>query len=203
MLNKYTYSGKSLEKALELCLESLNCNHDELYIKEQVEEGKLFKSKKITLEVIKKADIITFIKNYIKEVTKNMGIDVNLEVKEKDSIINAIIVSDHNNILIGKDGRTLNSIQLLLRQSLNKEGFNIKINIDASNYKEKKKNNLEREVKKIIKEVLDSKIDAKLDPMNSYERRVVHTLVSEYEKLETESVGVTPNRAIVIKYKEK
>ena len=66
----------------------------------------------------------------------------------------------------------------------------------------KKIKNLKYEVSKIAEEVLNSKIEAHLDPMNSYERRIVHTLVSEYKNLETISEGEEPNRYVVIKYKE-
>ena len=74
--------------------------------------------------------------------------------------------------------------------------------MDASNYKRKKEQNFIKEIEKIIKEVLETKIDVKLDPMNSYNRRIVHNLVSDYENLETESVGEEPNRYTIIKYKE-
>ena len=78
----------------------------------------------------------------------------------------------------------------------------LKVNLDASNYKAKKNKNLEYEVKKIAKDVLKTKIDAKLDPMTSFERRIVHNVVNNFENLMTESVGETPNRCVVIKYKE-
>ena len=65
----------------------------------------------------------------------------------------------------------------------------------------KKVKRIEREIKKIAKEVLNSKIEAKLDPMNSYERRIVHTIISNFEKLETESFGQDPMRYVVIRYK--
>ena len=69
-------------------------------------------------------------------------------------------------------------------------------------YKAKKINNLEHEIKKIVKDILDSKIAVKLDPMNSYERMIVHNYVSKYENLKTESIGEEPNRYIIIKYEE-
>ena len=74
--------------------------------------------------------------------------------------------------------------------------------VDVSIYKDKKVKRLEREVKRIMREVENTKIEAKLDPMNSYERRLVHTIVSENENLETESFGENPNRYVVIKCKE-
>ena len=81
--------------------------------------------------------------------------------------------------------------------------MDIKINIDASNYKKKKEEYFEREIKKIAKEVLKTKIDTKLDPMNSYNRRIVHSIVSNFKNLKTESIGEEPNRYTIIKYVEE
>ena len=77
------------------------------------------------------------------------------------------------------------------------------MNVDVANYKVNKEKRLEREIKKIAKEVITSKIEAKLDPMNSYDRRLVHTIIAEYEDLETESFGENPNRYVVIRHKEQ
>ena len=78
----------------------------------------------------------------------------------------------------------------------------IKINIDVSNYKIKKLNNLEKEVRKIAKEIIKTKLDVSLDPMNSYERRYIHNIINEYENLKTESIGEGKERHVVIKYIE-
>lgn len=130
-----------------------------------------------------------------------MNIEINLEVRETEEIFNVTMVSNNNPILIGKEGRTLNSLQLLLRQTIsNMTGFNIKVNLDASNYRAKKVKYFEYDIKNIVREVQKSKLDVKLDPMNSYQRRIIHSLVSNYENLETESVGEEPNRYVIIKY---
>lgn len=80
--------------------------------------------------------------------------------------------------------------------------MNLKINLDVSNYKMKKMKNIEKIVREVALEVKNSKVTASLDPMNSYERRFVHTIISEYPELETESVGEGLERHITIKYKE-
>lgn len=203
MLEKFKLEGKSKEELLNKFLKDENISLDEVIIKETEEAAKLFKSKKIILEIIKKEDVIKFIKNYITELSNKMKLQINSEVREKDNIYTILLVSENNNVLIGKDGKTLNSIQLLLHQSLSSQiGINIRVSVDVSNYKDKKIKRLEREIKQIIKEVEKTKIEAKLDPMNSYERRIVHTLVSENSNLETESIGESPNRYVVIRYKE-
>ena len=80
--------------------------------------------------------------------------------------------------------------------------MNLRINVDASNYKGKKIKNFEYEIKKIAKSVLRTKVAVKLDPMNSYNRRIVHNVVSEFENLTSLSEGEEPNRYVVIDYKE-
>jgi spoIIIJ-associated protein len=132
-----------------------------------------------------------------------MNIKINSEVRIKENIITILLVSENNNILIGKDGKTLNSIQLLLRQALGEiNKFGLKVLVDASNYKEKKAKYLEYEIKKICNEILKTKMEVKLDPMNSFERRIVHSLVGEYDHLESLSIGEAPNRYTVIQYKD-
>lgn len=203
MLEKVRLEGKSREDILNKYLIENNLNENEIYVTEKEEAAKLFKSKKVILEIVKKEDVKKYLKDYINTLASTSGITINSEIREKDNIYNILLVSDNNNILIGKDGRTLNAIQLLLHQSLNNNlGLNLRINVDVSNYKDKKLKRLENEVKKIMREVEKTKIEAKLDPMNAYERRIVHTIVSENSNLETESFGENPNRYVVIRYKE-
>ena len=180
-----------------------NINLEEVHYKFNEIPGKLFKSKKYELVYISQKDVIKYIKEYIKVLEKSFNTVINSEVKYQNECYNVLLINDNQSLLIGKDGRTLNSIQLLLHQTIsNLTGFNIRINVDVGNYKEKKLRRIEREIKKIAKEVLNTKIEAKLDPMNSYERRIVHTIISDYDKLQTESIGQEPMRYVVIKYKE-
>lgn len=165
--------------------------------------AKLFKSKKVELKYIEKDEIKNYIKNYIDNFAKSLNKTINVEIRENEVGYNIMLISEENSILIGKDGKTLNSIQLLLHQAINNlTGFNIRINVDAANYKSNKERKLEREIKRICKEVLNSKIEAKLDPMNSYDRRIVHNVVSNFTELESKSFDEEPNRYVTINYKE-
>lgn len=203
MITSYKYEGKNKEELEEKYLNELNVTLEDVFTKELEEEGKLFKAKKYIVEVIKKSDIIDYVKEYIEALEKNLNISITKEVNFQDDILKVILVSDNNPILIGKEGRTLDSLQVLLRNSIkNQTGINIKMNIDASNYKAKKQKNLEYEIKKIAKDVLNTHIEVKLDPMNSYDRRCVHNVVSKFENLKSESFGESPNRYVVISYRE-
>ncbi len=203
MLKTHHYEDKSYELALQKCLTELNTTENDLYVKTTEAEGKLFKAKKVELSVLKKEDVRLYIKDYIDMIAQGMGIEIQSEIKEVDDIFQVILVSNENGILIGKDGRTLNAIQLLIRQSIQVlTNFNIKVNIDAGNYKAKKIKNFEHEMKKIMNEVQRTKINAKLDPMNSYQRRLVHHLANQYEHLSTKSYGEGKDRYIEIQYHE-
>ena len=199
MITLHKYEGKNVDLLKEQCLNELE---DAYMVTKELESG-LFKGKKYQLEAITKEEIISSIKSFIKELSKNMNLEINSEIRFEENNINILLVSDNNNILIGKDGKTLNAIQLILRQSFKElNQFDLRIIVDVSNYKAKKIKNLEYEVKKICKEVLKTKVEVKLDPMNSYERRQVHSIVAEFEGLQSISYGEAPNRYTVIKIKD-
>lgn len=203
-MKTYQYEGKNKEEAIDKCLKDLDLSIDQLLIKETEEEGKLFKAKKYIVSCVKKQDIFEFIKHYISQLALSLEISIQVEIREHDGIIQIVLLSDQNSILIGIGGRTLSAIQVLLKQTLsNLTGFNIHLNVDAGNYKSKKLKSLEREITNLCHDVERSKIEAKLDPMNAYERRMVHTIVSEFHNLETESFGEAPERYVVIRFKNK
>lgn len=203
MITSYKYEGKNNEELLIDALTELKVTRDDVYFKQTTEEGKLFKAKKYIIEIIKKEDVINYIKKYINEFANKFGVKINSEVRESDGIINVMLVTENNALLIGKDGKNIDAIQILLRQAVcNQTNQNIKVLVDISGYTNKKNKNLEFEIKKICKEVINTKVEVKLDPMNSYQRRIVHTVVSEFPNLKSESIGEAPNRYTVISYKE-
>ena len=202
MFSLLMYEGKNREDLINKITEELNCNENELVILEQFTEGKLFKSQKYNLSVITKAEIKKQLKNFFNELSKLMNVTIESEINiTEDNIYNINLVTSNNSILIGKEGKALDAIQCLLRQiSQNDLQNKIKINVDISNYKYEQTKKLEKNIKNIAKEVLKTKVDTSLDPMNSYNRRIVHTIVSEFSDLETESVGEGKERHVVIKY---
>lgn len=202
MFSLLMYEGKNREDLINKITEELNCNENELVILEQFTEGKLFKSQKYNLSVITKAEIKKQLKNFFNELSKLMNVTIESEINiTEDNIYNINLVTSNNSILIGKEGKTLDAIQCLLRQiSQNDLQNKIKINVDISNYKYEQTKKLEKNIKNIAKEVLKTKVDTSLDPMNSYNRRIVHTIVSEFSDLETESVGEGKERHVVIRY---
>ena len=133
-----------------------------------------------------------------------MGFNVNVEIKNKDSIPKYIIFSDNDALLIGKNGKNLKALSTLVSQHLNNElGKNYKFTIDINEYKEKREKSIERLAKNIAREVRNTKVEAKMDSMNSYERRIVHNILTNFKGVYTESEGEEPNRYVVIKPKEE
>lgn len=195
MIKLYKYEAEDEEACYEKCIEDLDVYSSDILV-ESLEEENSYK-----MNVIKKEEVVGYIKEYIKKIGECMNVDIQLEVREDEDIFTVTMVSNNNPILIGKEGRTMNAIQFLLRQSIQSQtGMSVKINLDASNYKAKKVKRFEYEIKNIVREVQKTKVDAKLDPMNSYQRRIVHALLSDFSNVTTESVGEEPNRCVVIKY---
>jgi len=198
MIEVFKFEDETEEQCRLKCLDELDVYNNEILTKEYEEDGKY------KMEVVKKEDVKEFIKSYLEKVTTEMGLETKFEINEDEEVFSVKMFSNNNPILIGKDGRTLTSLQALIRQSLsNQIKFNVKVNLDASNYKVKKEKFFERDIKNIINDVMKSKDEIKLDPMNSYKRRIVHSIASEYYNIETESFGEEPERYVVIRYVEK
>ena len=204
-MEKLKFSGKTKEEAIQAAKEELQEVEENLFIKEIGEsKGGLFKSKKVEIEVIEKREVVKQIKEYLIKTLKNMGFNVNIEVKNKEEVPKYIIFSDNDALLIGKNGKNLKALSILVSQHLNNElGKNYKFTLDINEYKEKREKSLERLAKRIAREVRTTKVEAKLDSMNSYERRIVHNILTNFKGVYTESEGEEPNRYVVIKPKEE
>ena len=199
MLVKNRYSGKTREEAINNAKIALQDLEENLYIKEVEVKNGLF-NKKVEIEVIRKDDVADYIKELTKDIIRNMGASCNLEVKKRENGLNITIISDNNPILIGKNGRTLDSITAIIKHSVfNEIGEYYPFTLDVGEYKLAREQKLERMAKKIAREVAYTKVEAKLDPMNSYERRIIHTILADNKKVITESEGEEPNRCVVIK----
>ena len=204
-MEKHNYSGKTKEEAIQNAKEDLQEVEENLFIKELGEsKGGLFKSKKVEIEVIEKREVVKHIKDYLMQILKNMGLNVNIEVKNKEEVPKYVIFSDNDALLIGKNGKNLKALTMIVSQHLNTElGRNYKFLLDVNEYKEKREKSLERLAKRIAREVKTTKVEAKLDSMNSYERRIIHNVLTNYKGIYTESEGEEPNRYVVVKPKEE
>lgn len=204
-LKNHRYEGKKDDELLNKALTELNASKDEVYysINEEISGG-LFKSKKYYLTIILKDDVVEYVKSYLKEITDLMNIKVEFETAKRENYIKVNMISNNNAILIGKNGRTMESLQSLIKQSIqSKAELKINVILDANGYKEKQQKNIERLAVKLAKDVVKTGIEVKMDRMNSFERRLVHNKLSTFKGVTTISEGEEPNRCVIIKPTEK
>lgn len=200
-MNKYYYEGKAKEQAIEMAIEDLKVSEEDLIINKVEDKSSLLK-KLVRIEVLNMNEVVSFIKDTINEIISKMNTEANLEVRRRDNSISITIFSDNNAILIGKNGKNVSALQLLIRQMVNsnlKEPLSIII--DVGNYKEKRARNIEYLAKKLAREAYKTKTEITMDSMNSYERRLVHSALADDKYVYTESIGEEPNRKVVIKLK--
>ena len=202
-MKKYTYEGKSYDEVKEKALSELKVNEEDLIIINKEEKSSLLK-KTAKIEVTTINDVQNYIKETISEILKLMGIETNFEVRRRNKTISIKLFSNNNAILIGKNGRTIGALQTIIRQIVsNQINEKLSILLDVENYKEKKEKNIEYLAKKTAREVVKTKVEVTMDSMNSYERRIVHSVLADDKYVYTESIGEEPNRCVVIKLKEE
>ena len=199
-MEKIIKEGKEVDVILDEILSESNLTKDEIIYTVNDKKGKLFQGNLKEVTVYKKETINNEIKNYLKEIIENMGLEVSFEMNTKDERTTIKMYSNNNPILIGKNGQTLKALETLAKQKIqNETGIHYKITLDVSNYKDKIKRNLERLAINTAKEVVKTKIPVALDNMTSYERMIIHNKLTDFKGVKTESEGEEPNRHIVIK----
>ena len=191
--------GKTLIEAVENAKNELQ-TESIFYKKEEIKKGGLFKSTVYQVTAISHQELLKEIKDYLKELTSALGLEVQFETSIREDTFTITMFSDNNAILIGKNGQTLKALETLCRAKINMEwNVYVKIVLDVENYKEKRVQALERLAIRTAKEVRDTKIPVALENMNSYERRIIHNKLANFKGISSASEGEEPNRHIVIK----
>lgn len=195
------YSAKTVEEAVALASEELGVSQDDLVFK-VVEEKKSLFGKKACIEVFELSDVVEYAQEYVKGVIESLGIGgVKTNASLEDDIIRIEIDSDHNPILIGKNGVTLQALNEIARLAVSgKFRRRYRILLDIGDYKDGKYSRVAAIARRTAKEVQKTKQDATLDPMPSDERRIVHNALSNFSHIKTESSGEGRRRAVTIKY---
>ena len=195
-----TKEGKKLEEILESICAEYKINNNDFYYNYTEKKNGLFNKNNIEVKAYLKKDLLEYIKAYLEDILTKMGLKVNFETKLRDDVMYLKIYSDYNPILIGKNGNTLKSLEMIVKQKVNTD-FNIRplINLDVENYREKQKSRLERLAKNLAKEVSKTKVEVHLDNMNAYDRRIIHNALTNFKGVKTESIGEEPNRHVIIK----
>lgn len=204
------YSGKTVEEATEIALAELNLTQDQVEIEVLEKESNgflgLFNGKPARINVRKKeVNIIDIATVFLKEVLGAMGVNAEIEaaMSEENDELGIEIAGDDMGVLIGKRGATLDSLQYLVSLVVNKESDKyIKIKLDTENYRERRKETLENLAHNIAIKVKKTRRNVSLEPMNPYERRIIHSCLQNDKYVETHSEGEEPFRKVVITLKK-
>lgn len=195
------FTGKNYEEVESEALNNLGLTKEDVVISKKTKKS-LFKNQ-VELIVTPLTDILEFSKEYIKELFKTIGIDVNFESRIENKQIQIKMHTEDSPIIIGYSGKNLQALQTVMRGVVKNEfGATPYISLDVGNYKDRQIKNLERTAKRIAREVIKTKVPVEMENMNSYERLIVHNAIAEFTKVYSESEGEEPNRHVWIKPKE-
>jgi len=204
-VKKLQFEIKSLDEALDHASKEMRINKDHIEINVLEKKSVLGLKKSYVVEAVVTLDAAEMGYNVLKEMFDNMQLNAQIEMKRRnEKEITYTLNTDENPLLIGKNGKTLESIQFYLRNIVNTySDEHLIVLVDIGGYKENRKKQLEILATKTAKEVIRTKVEAKLYPMNAYERRIVHTKLSDWRDVSTISEGEGHNRHLVIKPKRR
>lgn len=197
--------GRTIEEAAQLAAADLNLTLEDVEIEVLEEPSKGFlgigaKSAKVrvTPKMTPEKVAIGFVKN----VTLKMGLELNIVSRESDGIIYIDIEGKDAGTIIGKRGQTLDSLQYLVNLVVNKNTEKyIKVIVNAENYREKRESTLEQLAIRLAGKVSKTRRSVRLEPMNPYERKVIHTTLQDDNRVNTKSEGEEPYRRVIIEAK--
>ncbi|MGL5244902.1 MAG: RNA-binding cell elongation regulator Jag/EloR [Sarcina sp.] len=199
--------GKTVEEALNNALRQLNTTEDkvEYTVLDEGSKGffNLIGTKPAKISVILKRDYIEEGKDFLDSILKKMEISAEIKLKQENNTININLIGKNMGSIIGYRGETLDSIQYLVSLVINKDHKNPykRVVIDTENYRSKREETLKKLASKTAYKVKKYHKTIKLEPMNPYERRVIHAALQEDNSIQTYSEGDEPNRRIVIELK--
>ncbi len=192
------FVGKTIEEAIDKAIAETGIKKEELIYTIEEEKRGIF-SKKSVINVYDLSDVVESAENYILSVIDSLGIESTASTKLDADIIRITIDSTHNPILIGKNGKTLQAINELVKLAVNnKFRRRFRILVDINGYKDTKYDKLEWRARKIAREVQNTHITATLDPMPADERRIVHNALNGIPNIKTESKGEGTHRQVQI-----
>jgi len=204
-MKKLQFEIKNLDEALAYASKELRLNKEVIDI-EVLEKKSMLKLKmNYLVEASVNVDPAEVGYNTLIQLFENMEIEVQIEMKKRNNIeISYHVNSSENPLLIGKGGKTLENIQFYIRNIVNSySDERLIVLVDIGGYKENRKRQLEILATKTAKDVARSRVEAKLEPMNAYERRIIHTKLSDWRDVKTVSEGEGQARHLVIKPKRR
>lgn len=202
-------TGKTVEEAIQNALKELNLTEDKVDIK-IIDEGskglfKIFKGKDARIEVTIKEDYKEDARKFLRDVLNSMGVLAEIKVKEENNVLKINLIGPNMGLIIGYRGETLDSLQYLVSLVVNRnnEGPYKRVNLDTENYRAKREETLKRLAGKIALKVKKTNKPVRLEPMNPYERRIIHSALQNDSSIVTYSEGEEPYRKVVVDLKKK
>ncbi len=197
MQKKVEFIAKSQDDAMQEAIKRLHISSDKIFINilGELPDG-------LNCEALVDVNLTLEGKKYLENILKALNIGYQIEARSVngEEQIHYIIDSYENSLLIGVKGRTLEALQILLRNLISSyTKDHIVTTLDIGGYKNNRARQLEILATKTAKEVISTKNPIKLEPMNSFERRIIHEKLSDWRDVYTESEGEGENRAIVVK----
>ena len=201
------FSAKTVSDAITEACKTLGVTSDKLdYV--VVEEGSAgflgIGAKNASINAKVKSSVTDTAKNFLNDVfaAMNMTVVINAEYKEDGRELNIDLAGDDMGVLIGKRGQTLDSLQYLVSLIVNKESAEyIRVKVDTENYRQRRQDTLENLAKNIAFKVKRTKRTVSLEPMNPYERRIIHSALQNDKFVTTHSEGEEPYRHVVVTMK--
>ena len=200
-------SAKTYDEAVTNALIQLGATSDQVEI-EVIDKGSSgflgIGAKPVRIKVTKKLTPDSFLKKFLSDIFAAMQMDVEiiLQVNEEAHCIDVELKGDEMGVLIGKRGQTLDSLQLLANNAVHKNFETYyKVKLDTENYRLRRKETLENLAKNIAYKVKRTKRPVSLEPMNPFERRIIHSALQNDRYVITHSEGEDPFRHIVVSLK--
>lgn len=201
-------SAKTVDDAITEASIKLGTTSDKIEV-EVIEKGSTgflgINSKPAIIKARKKNDTVDNIREFLENVFSAMNMEVTIDIKkaEDDKVYEVELSGKEMGLLIGKRGQTLDSLQYLTNLAVNKhsDGY-IKVKLDTEDYRQRRKDTLENLAKNIAYKVKRTKRPVSLEPMNPFERRVIHSALQGDRYVETHSEGEEPFRHVVVTLKK-
>ena len=197
-------SAKTVDDAITEASIKLGTTSDKIEV-EVIEKGSTgflgIKSKPAIIKARKKNDTVDNIREFLENVFSAMNMEVTIDIKkaEDDKVYEVELSGKEMGLLIGKRGQTLDSLQYLTNLAVNKhsDGY-IKVKLDTEDYRQRRKDTLENLAKNIAYKVKRTRRSVALEPMNPYERRIIHSALQYDKYVDTHSEGEEPHRKVVV-----
>jgi spoIIIJ-associated protein len=202
-VKQVTATGQTVEEAVESALAQLQTTKDRTSV-DIIDEGKkgifgIFGSRPAVVKVTLHLDPIEEAKKFLRDVGEKMGAPIDIEVHRDGKQVRFVLTGEKIALLIGKRGQTLNSLQYLTQLVINRHSEQyLTVILDAEDYRNRRNETLIQLAHRLAQKALKVGKEVSLEPMPSYERKVIHTALSEDKRVKTSSDGTEPHRYVVI-----